>query len=59
MAQTIVVDVTVPNGAATPSTVTPVAPVKLVPVIVIVVPPANGPEPFESDEYVGAAIHLA
>ena len=41
--------------AATPPTVTLVAPVKLVPVIVIVVPPAVEPLAGETDEIVGGA----
>ena len=41
--------------AATPPTVTLVAPVKLVPVIVIAVPPAVEPEVGETEEIVGGA----
>ena len=40
--------------AATPSTVTPVTVDKLVPVIVICVPPAVGPKVGETVEIVGA-----
>ena len=44
--------------AATPPTVTLVAPVKLVPVIVIAVPPAVDPEVGETEEIVGGAKYV-
>ena len=44
--------------AATPPTVTLVAPVKLVPVIVIAVPPAVEPEVGETEEIVGGAKYV-
>ena len=46
---------TVKLVAATPPNVTAVAPVKLVPVIVTLVPPATGPEPWLTLVTVGAA----
>jgi len=48
-------DTTVTEVAAAPPMVTPVAPVKLVPVIVTLVPPAVGPELGEIAVTVGAA----
>ena len=45
---------TVKLVAATPPNVTAVAPVKLVPVIVTLVPPATGPEPGLTPVTVGA-----
>ncbi len=44
--------------AGTPSTVTLVAPVKLVPVIVIAVPPAVEPVAGETEEIVGGATYV-
>jgi hypothetical protein len=48
------VDVIVPRVAATPPTVTPVVPRRLVPVIVIAVPPASGPDVTDNEVIVGA-----
>jgi len=49
-----VADATITLVASTPPTVTIVAPVKLLPVIVIVVPPVIGPETGLTDAIVGA-----
>lgn len=49
-------DTTVKLAAATPPTVTLVAPVKLVPVIVIEVPPPTGPDTGLTPVMVGAGI---
>ena len=51
----IVVALTLPTEAAVPPMVTAVAPVKPVPVIVTVCPPANGPDVGLMDVTVGAA----
>ena len=50
-----VAELTVKPVAAVAPNVTAVAPVKLVPVIVTVVPPAAGPDVGEIDVTVGAA----
>src|SRR4051812_21451775 len=47
---------TVMLSAATPSKVTPVAPVKFVPLIVTAVPPVVGPLPGLKDVTVGAVV---
>ena len=55
---TLVDETTTTLVAATPPTVTLVAPVKLVPVIVIAVPPAVEPEVGETEEIVGGAKYV-
>ncbi|MEN9668681.1 MAG: hypothetical protein RLZZ386_588, partial [Planctomycetota bacterium] len=57
-AVTLVDETTTTLVAATPPTVTLVAPVKLVPVIVIAVPPAVEPDVGETDETVGGAKYV-
>ena len=57
-AVTLVEETTTTLVAATPPTVTLVAPVKLVPVIVIAVPPAVEPEVGETEEIVGGARYV-
>lgn len=49
-------EATVNEVAAVPPKLTPVAPVKFVPVIVIVVPPARGPLDVFSDVIVGVVL---
>ncbi len=57
-AVTLVDETTTTLVAAIPPTVTLVAPVKLVPVIVIGVPPAVGPVDGETEEIVGGAKYV-
>ena len=57
-AVTLVDETTTTLVAATPPTVTLVAPVKLVPVIVIAVPPKVEPVAGETDEIVGGATNV-
>ena len=57
-AVTLVDETTTTLVAATPPTVTLVAPVKLVPVIVIAVPPAVEPVAGETEEIVGGATNV-
>ncbi len=57
-AVTLVDETTTTLVAATPPTVTLVAPVKLVPVIVIAVPPAVEPVAGETEEIVGGAKYV-
>ena len=57
-AVTLVDETTTTLVAATPPTVTLVAPVKLVPLIVIAVPPAVEPEVGETEEIVGGAKYV-
>ena len=52
-AVTVVALTTLTEVAATPPSVTELAPVKFVPVIVIAVPPVVGPTFGETDEIVG------
>jgi len=53
-----VAELTVKDVAGVPPKVTAVAPVKFVPVIVTVVPPAVAPELGVRDTYVGAAVYV-